>query len=289
MEKINAKALLTKVFTSIGIDLEDKGIKKLLSEKSLEAISVEPETAQIIAENYLTKEAALNHSEIRDAIKGEFSKETDGAIEKVLKDLGADEKVSAKILGSKKYTDKLKSITELVEKLSTEKAGISATEKEKSLAAKVNEMQELIAKTTEEYEGKIAGINKERETEKLTAFQESVLSSLKFANKKATPETNILLAKSLIQNELASKKVKLALDGTNIKLVNEDGTEYFEKNKPAKFSDFATSSLMNAGLLDVSAGTDNGNRNVQTPTHQRSSVGNNGGLSYEDMKKVLLT
>ena len=110
-------------------------------------------------------------------------------------------------------------------------------------------------KTKETYENQIRDLKAQSES-KLMQFQiDTMLSGKEYANKDLPKNVQILTAKTLLEQELASKKAKVVMTENGLKLVNAETPEldFTDSNKTVQFNDFVDSVLASNKLLQVSA------------------------------------
>ena len=84
---------------------------------------------------------------------------------------------------------------------------------------------------------------------------DTLLSGKEYANKDLPKNVQILTAKTLLEQELASKKAKVVMTENGLKLVNAETPEldFTDSNKTVQFDDFVNKVLASNKLLQVSA------------------------------------
>ncbi len=142
----------------------------------------------------------------------------------------------------------------LISKLSEPKVQAQAKDSE-PLKAEIKKLNDEVLKTKELYESQIKDLNKQSES-KLMQFQiDTLLSGKEYANKDLPKNVQILTAKTLLEQELATKKAKVVMTDSGLKLVNAETPEldFTDSNKTVQFNDFVDRVLASNKLLQVSA------------------------------------
>jgi hypothetical protein len=142
----------------------------------------------------------------------------------------------------------------LIAKLSEPKVQAQAKDSE-PLKAEIKKLNDEVLKTKELYESQIKDLNKQSES-KLMQFQiDTLLSGKEYANKDLPKNVQILTAKTLLEQELATKKAKVVMTDSGLKLVNAETPEldFTDSNKTVQFNDFVDRVLASNKLLQVSA------------------------------------
>lgn len=176
-----------------------------------------------------------------------FDKLINEAIEQGL----VDEDVAADLKANVNTYDKAK---KLIAKLSEPKVQAQAKDSE-PLKAEIKKLNDEVLKTKETYENQIRDLKAQSES-KLMQFQiDTMLSGKEYANKDLPKNVQILTAKTLLDQELASKKAKVVMTENGLKLVNAETPEldFTDSNKTVQFNDFVDSVLASNKLLQVSA------------------------------------
>lgn len=176
-----------------------------------------------------------------------FDKLINEAIEQGL----VDEDVAAELKANVNTYDKAK---KLIAKLSEPKVQAQAKDSE-PLKAEIKKLNDEVLKTKETYENQIRDLKAQSES-KLMQFQiDTMLSGKEYANKDLPKNVQILTAKTLLEQELASKKAKVVMTENGLKLVNAETPEldFTDSNKTVQFNDFVDSVLASNKLLQVSA------------------------------------
>lgn len=176
-----------------------------------------------------------------------FDKLINEAIEQGL----VDEDVANDLKANVNTYDKAK---KLIAKLSEPKVQAQAKDSE-PLKAEIKKLNDEVLKTKDLYESQIRDLKAQNES-KLMQFQiDTMLSSKEYANKDLPKNVQILTAKTLLEQEMASKKAKVVMTENGLKLVNAETPEldFTDSNKTVQFNDFVDSVLASNKLLQVSA------------------------------------
>jgi len=176
-----------------------------------------------------------------------FDKLINEAIEQGL----VDEDTANDLKANANTYDKAK---KLIAKLSEPRVQDKAKDPE-PLKAEIKRLNEEVLKTNELYENKIKEIESKSES-RLMQFQiDTLLSGKEYANKDLPKNVQILTAKTLLEQELVSKKARVVMTENGLKLVNAETPEldFTDSNKTVQFDDFVNKVLASNKLLQVSA------------------------------------
>ena len=142
----------------------------------------------------------------------------------------------------------------LIAKLSEPKVQAQAKDSE-PLKAEIKKLNDEVLKTKDLYESQIKDLKTQGES-RLMQFQiDTLLSGKEYANKDLPKNVQILTAKTLLEQELASKKARVVMTENGLKLVNAETPEldFTDSNKTVQFDDFVNKVLASNKLLQVSA------------------------------------
>lgn len=142
----------------------------------------------------------------------------------------------------------------LIAKLSEPKVQAQAKDSE-PLKAEIKKLNDEVLKTKDLYESQIKDLKTQGES-RLMQFQiDTLLSGKEYANKDLPKNVQILTAKTLLEQELVSKKARVVMTENGLKLVNAETPEldFTDSNKTVQFDDFVNKVLASNKLLQVSA------------------------------------
>lgn len=142
----------------------------------------------------------------------------------------------------------------LIAKLSEPKVQAQAKDSE-PLKAEIKKLNDEVLKTKDLYESQIKELKTQGES-RLMQFQiDTLLSGKEYANKDLPKNVQILTAKTLLDQELVSKKARVVMTENGLKLVNAETPEldFTDSNKTVQFDDFVNKVLASNKLLQVSA------------------------------------
>lgn len=244
--------LFGELLTKSGLDPKDKKYADILSNQT----EVDHET-EIAISSLMSEEAAKSNTAIKTHF---FAQAYDGIDKKIIttaEKMGFTEEVLSEIKGEKntgKKTDIFSNA--FVQKLKAveQEAGKGDSTKLQSLQAQVEESNNKLRLAEEEKERLKNATAEEIKSYKLNSKYEGFIASQKWS-KNFSEDDRLDIGKIAINKELEKLGAKLVLDesGKDIKIVREDGTDYFDsKNKKLIFTEFAPMVLAQKKYLEVS-------------------------------------
>lgn len=241
---------LNATFNKAGIDTDNPALVELI--KKVATVDVSDELVTKFNSTFLTIEAAKSNPELKKHFSATALNGVDSEILNIISELEIDEETKNEILADKSTYKRVNILAKKVKELEAKKAGSSKGEKadlakqieglnEQIKAEKLNS-QKLISDKDKEYSDKLKNVYL---TQKLAD------PSLKYASDLAT-QMNFLLPKTLLENELKARKLRVVVDNEELKLETEDGLPYFENNDKIEFTGFRDKVLAQHKLLAVS-------------------------------------
>ena len=270
--------LLNNLAAKIGAQ-NDQALVDLLSSAELSQHEVSDELATRFNTGLLSLEAAKNNVEVQNHFKPILLKAADDRFAAFAEKYGfADENAAEK--STYKKIDLLES--KLSTLLEEAKKGGTGGAKEAELTKQIADLQKQIATVTAAKDKELADYKKQVEQEQLNSLVNFELNGKRYANQDLG-DTNIEIARALINKELAAKRAILVNEGGTLKLKQADNPtlDYFDSAyKQVSFSDFVNGVLAEKHLLEVSDDTDHlGGGSPYTP--QQKTIKLPGGREVD--------
>lgn len=248
-------------------------------------LEIPDDVASGISSNILTMESAKNNSQLHDHFLATNLNFVDGELDRYMTERKLDPKLIEEIKAEKKTAKRAVMLAEKLEKLKEE--AISATGGDKKvLADKVATLETQIANLNNEIvkgkEGFETKLKEEKAnfTNKLRDYQvDKHFAGYKYANDKTEPATNVIIAKTLMNEQLKKLELKTAFDEETgqVKLLTSKDAIYYKDNKPMDFQQFTDSLLADNHLLQVSDKPDNNGANGKQQNISISPANNGQG------------
>lgn len=243
--------LLNNLATASGILVTDPVLAKLVTDTA--SIELPDEINTKINSSFMTLDAAKSNPTLKAHFQAQAYSGIDNTLKESLLEAGFKEEDLKDILIDKKTGQSLKNAFAKVTELHKKVTDPSATKIEKDEAVKqINALNQKIAEQATEYQKSLS--------EKERLFGETLsnvlldtdLTGYKYVHP-TSPEANILTAKTLYNQELKEKGLKLITENNKIRLVTNDNADYFENNKKIVHKEFLDSVVAKHKLIEVSA------------------------------------
>jgi hypothetical protein len=265
--KLNA--LLTQVFSKLGVDISRAELQTLLANASLATIDVDDVTAGKLSSEFYTLESAKQNPAIRSAIRAEVLNGIDAQTAELMAKFDLDDETQQSILAEDKTSKKYAKLVETIANKEREKSSATGSDKTK-LSSEIAKLNEQIVKERTAYETKIADGERLRKTDRVNWELDSIYGSLDYA---MATDKNIsaTAARAIVDMISKQKGVRFETTETGVKLLTSEGTDYFDNNVPVTPQDFIKKTLMESKMLKVSdTGTQSNTTAAKTATPNAS-------------------
>lgn len=269
MPKLNET--LTKVFTKLGVDFNSAEAQAILSNPAIAAVDVSDAIATRLGADFFTKDAALQNPEIRSVIKAEVLNGVDADLEGIVNKFELGDEFKANLKKEDKTVKRLNLLTDTIAELTKKKYEATGKDKE-ALNTEITRLNKQVADTRTEYENKITEVNNARKSDKVNWDLDSVYNGLEYAMP-FDKDINVLSAKAAINKVFEDKGIKFDLSEKGVKILTNEGTEYFENNVQVVPADFIKKTLTEKKMLKVSQQSNqqqNQSRESTVHTHNNS-------------------
>jgi len=259
---------LNELFDKAGVPADNQARKDLLSNADLSKINMSDDLLGIVEANIHTLDSAKPKlkADLRKEILGETFSTINSELDNIASERGFDDNSRAALKAETNSYNRIKLVAAKIAELEAAKAGASKGDKSE-LQTKINELQAAQAKLQQEYDAKLKQ-TQDAATEQINElYLENMLSRYQYAGE-ADIEDKIALAKIRVNRMLAESGAKTINDPKNPKsliLVNQDGTEYYDKgNNKKDLKSFVEGAI--APILSTTKPADPGDGNTPAVT-----------------------
>jgi hypothetical protein len=249
-------ALLKSFATKAGLTAEQ--IAEIEGIEALKELDIKDELASSLEKNLLSLAAAKTHPDVRAALEKTFKAELynglDAEINDVMTEIGLSDAQKADILAEKSSTKRASLLAKKVKEYEAAASKDSGTADKKELLAKVNDLNNNIAKLQREHDAALKAKDAELSEKLLQKEIEFDLLGYNYAFPEGTPaHIKLASANASISRRLTEKGVKVVVDNGIKKLVRLDGTDFYdEHNKAVSYKEFIDGALAQDSLLMAS-------------------------------------
>ena len=258
---MNVSDYINKLASTAGISADDEQLKTILANESLQQVEINEDLANRINGSFLTVDSAKNNSDLNKHFRATILNGLDAEMSTLMNELKLGDDVRSEIMGE---TNSFKRVPLLVKKIEAlEKAKQGATQVDKNaLQVEIERLNGEIATGNTTAESKINDINKQWESRFLDQTMTTMLSGYNYATP-VSKEANLLTAKALVNQAINEKGLQVTNNPNGgLKLVTNEGMDYYENNAVVSVSDFTDRVLTQHKLLV----TNNGGSAPQNPT-----------------------
>lgn len=264
--------LLNHAFTIAGVKSDNQDLIAILSNPALSQIQVPDEIVTQIESNLHSLDSAK--AKLSSTIAAEALNGIDAHLERFAKeDLQLDDASLTELKAEKKTAKRVEILVKKIQSLEASKAASKGGDKE-GLAKEINELKSQLAQAKNDAVNSLQNKEKEFESTLTKMDVKRYLAGKKYVfPKDMDPDIVIDSVYNTLERDIQSENVKFVRDGSQIKLVTNDGTDYYDKqNKKQDFKAFVDSSLSRNKLLATTqeeppgGGGAGGNNHVITGT-----------------------
>lgn len=270
---------LNSLAAKSGIPTNNQALIDLLSKSELANTELPDELANPINGNLMSLESAKNNPTLKHHFTALALNGFDSQILNSAKTFGIDDTadLEAEKNTYEKYSKLMAKLQSHTEKLKSAKGEGDAKSVEK-YTREINELNQKLSSFSETHvpKSELDALKKSHDGELTTMLKRQFLSGKKYANDKLDAETNIEVAQTMLDRELASKGIVIVKDGISLKLkrASDVNLDYFdEQNRAVSFEGFADSFLAGKNLLAVSS--------PQQPSVQQQTIQTTAGNNAE--------
>jgi len=243
----------------------EKAIVDILARQDLENIEIEDSVATSIFKNIMNIEGAKNNPLVKSHYNALTLGTMDSEILNAIRKLELGEDFETELSANKNTFDKFRKLSEKLKESFDNLKAAQGKGDDKTIEKYTKQINDLNAKYAQLKETTVSKtdydkLQQDRENDVRDFMVHTFVKGLNFANKDVKPEINTMLAKTILDNELATRKAIIVKDGNNLKLKRSDdpALDYFDDtNKPVSFEDFTSKAFADAKILAVSGNNPN--------------------------------
>jgi len=280
-----------------GIPITDARLAGFLAIPAIREIDIPDDIEQQISRSLLSiEDAKNNHPAIKTHYFAEIMNNVDRSLESIYQDAGFTSEEIAELNSERSSTKRIPLVAQKLKKkleaqLQTTQQNLSsnANAKVQELTNKVNELNELLAKTKETL--------KEKESEftnKLKEFKINNSLNAKYAALKTIYDTlpeNVRMTtlSTIVNSELQDNGARFDIDDNGaLVLRRKDGTNFFdENNRQLSVEDFINRVASKNKILIQNSALENGNNITNQSGEQQGRVNGNNSVNQKNNTKVV--
>jgi len=244
----------------LGGKQNEKAIIDILARQDLDNIDIEDSVATAIFKNIMNIEGAKNNPVVKNHHFAAFLAPFDAEFLNAAKKFELGEDFEAELSANKNTFDKFRKLSEKIKESFENLKASQGKGDDKTIERYTKQINDLNARYAQLKESTISKteydkLKQDRENDVRDFMVHTFVKGLNFANKDVKPEVNTMLAETILNNELATRKAIIVKDGNSLKLKRSDdpALDYFDDtNKPVSFEDFANKAYADAKILSVS-------------------------------------
>lgn len=247
-----------------GIPADNASLKDVLAHADLAKITLPDELEASINANLHTIESAKNNKDVRKVLQAQILNGVDSEVNQLMDDLGFDDVVKAELLAEKNSVKRAKLAAKRAIELNAEKAG--GTKEDKSeLTKTINDLKLAISNQTTAHNAAMEQLKSEHNNNLTSFMVRNKLATYEYGLPVNDADVKLETAQVLLNKALQTKQAKLVNENNMLKLLAQDGTQFFnEKNMPVSVDDF----IMGA-ITPILKKSDSGNKPASTNGFQQ--------------------
>lgn len=248
----NLGNLLNSLLTKAGLDVNKEDVKNLLSNADITRITIPDEMSDALENNLMTLDSAKANSNLKSHFFAQAYDGLDKELEKAYTDNAISDDLKSKLLAEKSSTKRAILFAKEIQELEKQKASANSGADKKDLQDKINALEKEKADLANSHKSDLENIKSQHEGEMTGMLVRNQLSGLNYAMGELPAEVKIETARNLLQSELQKKELKIVNNNGVLKLVKNDGTDYYEQNKLINFTDFVGGVMASNKMLKTS-------------------------------------
>lgn len=219
-----------------GLPSDNKALKDFLSTAELATINIPDELTDKMDEGLHNIDSAAANPKVRTKVTGETFSALNARIDKIVNDYNLDDAFKVQLLAEGNSYNRIELVTAKIKELESQKAGASKGEKSE-LQKEINDLKAAQSKMQKDSSDQLADEKAKSQAEIEEMRLETILSRYNYALGNIDPELKIITASAAVKKALAEGGAKFITDPINpksLKLVANDGTDYYDKGNNKK-------------------------------------------------------
>lgn len=221
--------LLVSVSSKAGIAADSDLLKEIVSNVELTKVNVPDELSTQLNKNLHSLASAK--AALVNTIRAESLNSVDKTLSDYLVEDGWDADSLEEVNAEKNTFKRIGIVLNKIKSLESEKSKSVAGDgtKAKGLQDKINELQSQLSTLQKNHASELENKSKSYDEQITNYILQSILSSYQYGIPVDDADAKLEIARTLVQKSLQNNQAKLINDNGQLKLVSNDGTDYFDK------------------------------------------------------------
>lgn len=262
-----------------GIAADDAELKAILSSPTFSDTNISDALAAKIQGGFLTLESAKQNPDIKKHFTALALNGLDTEVETLMNDLGLTDDIKKSIKEEKSSYKRVGLLTKKIKELEAAKVGQSDEDKTK-LNDKIRELNDELRTTKESFAKKEQELHGEMANQYINWELTSKFNGYDYAMP-LSKEANMVAARTLLNEELKAKGLRIVNKDNKLELETKEGTEYYDAtNKKVGVGDFVDGLMAHHKMLKVQDTGNNGKGGKGNP-NGGANGGGGGGQNHK--------
>lgn len=221
-----------------------------LSRADMQQVDIPDEFANLLSADLMSLDGAKNNASLKSHFTAIALNAVDKELGNTVTELGFDDDL---FKADNNTYGKLRTLSAKVKEL-VEKKGDAGGKEKADLTKQINELNAKIAQTIEAHKTEVGSLKSQHEQQLMDYRVLGSLQGKNYANKDVPAELNVKFAKTLLDEALSAKGVKIVNDSGALKLKQSADAAldfYDENHKAVAYDDFVAKVLSDNKLLAV--------------------------------------
>ena len=237
----------------------DQALVNLLARPELADQEIDDSLANPLNNGLMSLDGAKNNTLVKTHFTSQALNGVDTELMSAVTELELGDDVIAQFQGEKNTFNKLRIFKEQVKAIKSKKVDTNDTAKKAEYERQIGELNTKMATLIGDSKKGLSDMTATHSKEIVDFMIQFSLQDKPYANKDMAPKVNMMIARSLLDEALASSGAVLVRDGNSLKLkqASSPDLDFYDKDhKAISYDDFATKILADNKLLQVSTPTD---------------------------------
>jgi|SRR5665647_176612 len=237
----------------------DQALVALLARPELADQEIDDSLANPLNNGLMSLDGAKNNTLVKTHFTSQALNGVDTELMSAVTELELGDDAIAQFQGEKNTYNKLRLFKEKVKEIKSKKVETNDQSKKAEYEKQITELNTKMATLIGDSKKGLSDMTATHSKEIVDFMIQFSLQDKPYANKDMAPKVNMMIARSLLDEALASSGAVLVRDGNSLKLkqASSPDLDFYDKDhKPISYEDFATKILADNKLLQVSTPTD---------------------------------
>src|SRR5665647_2367737 len=233
----------------------DQALVALLARPELADQEIDDSLANPLNNGLMSLDGAKNNTLVKTHFTSQALNGVDTELMSAVTELELGDDAIAQFQGEKNTYNKLRLFKEKVKEIKSKKVETNDQSKKAEYEKQITELNTKMATLIGDSKKGLSDMTATHSKEIVDFMIQFSLQDKPYANKDMAPKVNMMIARSLLDEALASSGAVLVRDGNSLKLkqASSPDLDFYDKDhKPISYEDFATKILADNKLLQVS-------------------------------------